>query len=289
MLAWHTDFQNDFLLFTAAAAAAIFYWLNPCDSIVAALMSFCCELNSLNRNANARREKKTAQMTYSNVRCDSLTTICYAMFHAICDAQKRQTRSSACVYVIGRIQFKSNANANGELHVRNTRASNNSFHLNYRSTVVLNVSPLSIPICSLLTNQKFVRVFAYIVSTILAENVYVTWSKQENNHWITVQRKDGELDSYGLVFYAVRPCKMIHQIELKFRHYSSQVHYSIRSFNHVEYTVLIRYLLYLRLNLSYVLHKSASAQKKNWNYFYYHRFNGQFQFSSGKSQKNAKF
>lgn len=93
-------------------------------------MSYCCELNSLNRNANARREKNESNDIFK--RRDAVThtlpTICYFTFHAML---KRETESNACMYVIGSIQFKSDANANGELHVRNTRAPNNSFHLNY--------------------------------------------------------------------------------------------------------------------------------------------------------------
>lgn len=42
-----------------------------------------------------------------------------------------------CDYVIADTNLNQNANANGELHVRNTRAWNNSFHLNYRSKLYL--------------------------------------------------------------------------------------------------------------------------------------------------------
>lgn len=134
----------DILLCTAAA---IFYWLNPCDWIVGALMSYCCELNSLNRNANASRGKKTLERHGMSVeRCSDSLTIrsqLFAVLHVSCTMLQRQTKSSACVRICDwhGIQFESNANANGELHVRNTRASNNSFHLNYRSNDVFYVPP----------------------------------------------------------------------------------------------------------------------------------------------------
>lgn len=80
------DFQN--AMFYYAAAAAIFYWLNACDWIVGALMSYCCELNSLNRNVNARRDKKLRQQWHDMTH--SLTTICrYACFmHERCSRDR---------------------------------------------------------------------------------------------------------------------------------------------------------------------------------------------------------
>lgn len=146
--------------------AAIFYWLNPCDWIVAcALMSYCCELNSLNRNANARMgEKCQNDMTWWRDAVTHSNSKLFAVLYVSCTMLRRQTKSSACVracvHVIG---MESNANANGELHVRSTRASNNSFHLNYRSNCSRCPTATLFLFHSVrLTNRKFIQVFTHL-------------------------------------------------------------------------------------------------------------------------------
>lgn len=75
------------------------------------------------------------------------------------------------------VQFKSNtnANANGELHVQNTRASNNSFYLNYRSTVSMSPS-YSFP---MILSNEIQPNFLHLISTIW--NEMFLWQKQQAN------------------------------------------------------------------------------------------------------------
>lgn len=60
------------------------------------------------------------------------TTNCFAVLYVSWCSKERDQIQHACVYV-WLVVYNFKSNANGELHVRSThtRASNNSFHLNY--------------------------------------------------------------------------------------------------------------------------------------------------------------